>query len=78
MKESTDLLLLFVPKQWMPLQKECIPPSLAVTDMEATIWLLAEFPQALQSMYLFSYPESAKCHIDSWTRALSFVSKRIY
>lgn len=62
----------------MPLQKECISLSLAVTDMDATIWLLAEFPQALQSMHPFSHPENAKCHSDSCTRTLFFSGVKEY
>lgn len=56
-----------LPKQWMPLQKQCIL-SLTFSDTEATVQLLVEFPQALQSIYLFSHPENAKCHTDSKTR----------
>lgn len=37
------------------------------SDTEATVQLLVEFPQALQSVYLFSRPENAKCHTDSRT-----------
>lgn len=56
-----------LPKQWMPLQKQCVL-SFTFSDTEATVQLLVAFPQALQSIYLFSHPENAKCHTDSRTK----------